>query len=141
MTEIPKPLVQANQLVLAILSGSAVLFQVPEFIALAFLLTLLPVYFGPKANVIFKLARPFVMHKIPNAETEHVKLQRFNLTLAAFMLGLSLLTLFIFGHWFGYVFAGMVTIAAVTALSGFCVGCVVYFRWNQMKYRMKKKSV
>ncbi|WP_018924270.1 DUF4395 domain-containing protein [Salsuginibacillus kocurii] len=138
MEEIPKPLVQANQLFLVAATSLAIIFQIPELLAFTFLVIILPIYFGPRANLIFKVTKPFLQHKFKDAETEHVKLQRFNQSIAAIMIGLAVFTLFLLGHWVGYIFAGMVTVAAITALSGYCVGCVIYYQWRQFRYKANK---
>ncbi|MEB1808638.1 MAG: DUF4395 domain-containing protein [Bacillaceae bacterium] len=137
MKEIPKSYVRANQYVMVILTIVSILLQNVSLLALTLLIVILPLLFGPKANITFKVAK-MLIKDVSNEETEAAELQRFNQTIAASLLGISLIVLLTTGHWFGWVLVGMVTVAASVALLGFCVGCFIYFQFKKMKYEMKK---
>ncbi|MDE5416238.1 DUF4395 domain-containing protein [Alkalihalobacterium chitinilyticum] len=137
MKEIPKSYVRANQCVMVVLTVFSILLQNVSLLALTLLIVLLPLLFGPKANITFKVAKMLIKN-VSNDETEAAELQRFNQTIAASLLGIALIVLLTTGHWFGWVLVGMVTVAASVALLGFCVGCFMYFQFKKMKYEMKK---
>ena len=138
MKEIPIPLVKANQAFLAISTLLAIVLQNQWILLGAFLVVLLPLLFGPKANLIFKAARPLLRQQLTQFGTEDVRLQQFNQRIAVMLLGLGVAVLFLGGHWSGYLFAGMVTVASGAALAGYCIGCVLYFQWKQWRYKVSK---
>jgi Domain of unknown function (DUF4395) len=52
------------------------------------------------------------------------------------LLGLAQVA-FIFGlPLAGYIFAGMVAVAASIALAGFCVGCFLYYQFKLQRFRL-----
>lgn len=137
MKEIPLPLVRTNQCVMVLGTLIAIAFQSTIVLTIIFLIALSPVLLGPKGNLVFRLAKPLLQKKLAGAETEAIELQRFNSIIAVLILGVSLFILWSTGHWIGWVFAGMVTVAAGLALSGFCIGCVLYYQLKKMKYKLR----
>ncbi|GAA0362167.1 DUF4395 domain-containing protein [Bacillus horti] len=119
MKEIPVFLVKANQSVLVVGTGLGIILQNVWIITSLFILSLLPIIFGPRLNLVFMFTRRLLQSKIDTQKTEAAELQRFNQTLATILLGLSTLILWLGPHWSGYVLAGMVTVAAGVALAGF----------------------
>lgn len=88
--------------------------------------------YGVKYNAFVRLLSPLLPK---SSKTEARELLRFNNLLAI---------LFLMGAWLsfslgftlaGYIFTGMLTVAVVLALSGFCLGCFIYFQWKQFKAR------
>lgn len=137
MKEIPKSYVRTNQYVMVVLTLFSILIQNVSLLALTLLIVLLPLLFGPKANITFKVAKVLIKD-VSNEETEAAELQRFNQIIAASLLGIALIVLVTTGHWLGWVLVGMVTVAASVALLGFCVGCFMYFQFKKLKYEMKR---
>ncbi|MFV8826567.1 DUF4395 domain-containing protein [Alkalihalobacterium sp. APHAB7] len=137
MKEIPKSYVRTNQYVMVVLTLFSILLQNVSLLALTLLIVLLPLLFGPKANITFNVAKVLIKD-VSNEETEAAELQRFNQIIAASLLSIALIVLLTTGHWFGWVLVGMVTVAASVALLGFCVGCFMYFQFKKLKYEMKK---
>ncbi|WP_078429953.1 DUF4395 domain-containing protein [Alkalihalobacterium alkalinitrilicum] len=137
MKDIPKSFVRANQYTMVVLTVLSISFQSVALLALTLLFVLLPLFFGPKANIAFAVAKQ-LNKDASKDETEAAELQRFNQMIAASLLGIAFILLLVTGHWFGWVLVGMVSVAATVALLGFCVGCFLYFQFKKLKYDLKK---
>ena len=137
MKDIPIPFVRAQQMTMVILTLLSIGFQSVLLLAVTLIIVGVPLLFGPKFNVVFMLAKQYIKD-YQNKETESAELQRFNQTIAVSLLTIALFTLLVFGHWIGWVFVGMVTVAASVALLGFCVGCFLYFQLKRLNYNLKK---
>lgn len=84
--------------------------------------------FGVKYNVFVRI---FASMFPVSAKTESRELLRFNNGLAILFLTITLVA-FAFGFTLlAYISLGMLTVAVVLALSGFCLGCFIYFQWKQ----------
>ncbi|MEK8128467.1 DUF4395 domain-containing protein [Paenibacillus filicis] len=133
MKEIPIPLVRANQAGIVLFVVAAVLLKAPVLIAALWAVQVLGLWRGIRANVFVQLAAPFLKNRIVGAQTEARELLRFNNSIAV-----SLLTLSLIGFWLdrdgltGYVLAGLVALAALIAILGFCVGCFLYYQWKRL---------
>ncbi len=137
LKEIPVSFVRANQWMMVLLTLSAILFQSLVIVGITFVVVTIALIFGPKANLAFLLVKTINNKDRSNEETEAAELQRFNQTIAASLLFIGFIIL-LFGHWLGWIFIAMVTIAASVALAGFCVGCFFYFQLKKLKYQLKK---
>jgi hypothetical protein len=136
--EIPILLVRANQFVLAVGTLLALVLQQGGLILVLFLLSLLPLIFGPQLNIVFILTKMLLRNRMNWQKTEAAELQRFNQTIATVLLGASWLILHFTGHWTGWILSGMVTVAAGLALSGFCIGCILYFQLKKWRANLGK---
>jgi hypothetical protein len=140
MKQIPMPLVKANQVVMVLGTLTAILLQSPIVLTMLFFIVLFPFLFGPKGNLVFLIAKPLLRSRLNNAETEAIELQRFNQTIASVMLGIATVIMWTVGHWSGWIVVSMVTIAAMLALSGYCVGCFLYFQLKRWKHSLVKNG-
>ncbi|XEC94756.1 DUF4395 domain-containing protein [Paenibacillus tarimensis] len=130
--EIPYHRVRANQIgiLLCILIAAATQFL--WIMALALAVQLVTRWFGMKYNPFVRLIAPMLP---ASSKTESRVLLRFNNLLAIlFMIGT--LTAFAFGAAIAaYIILAMLSAAVILALSGFCVGCFVYYQWKQFRAR------
>ncbi|CAM4516280.1 hypothetical protein FHS16_003269 [Paenibacillus endophyticus] len=140
MKEIPIPYVRSNQTGIVIFLLIAIGLQLPWLIEVLFIIQIIGLLAGPKANAFILAARPFLTRFLPAAQTEAAELQRFNNSLGVGFLTLSLLS-FAFG-WTaaGYIFAGMMGAAALAAILGYCIGCTIYFQYKQFRARRLKRG-
>ncbi len=139
MKEIPISYVRTNQFILVTLTLSAIVLQSGLLLFIAFLFVIMPLLKGPKANIAFILAKRIYSNTDrQQTETESAKLQKFNQTIAAALLTVAIVIHFIIGSWVAWIFVAMVTLAATVALLGFCIGCVLYFQFKKLKYKLSK---
>lgn len=135
---IPAYLVKFNQAVLVVGTGLALIFQQPLVLLALFILLVVPLLTGPRLNLIFMLGKWLLPRSLAEkSDQEAYELQRFNQSIATILLGIASTVLLISGHWSGWVFSTMVTIAAGIALAGFCIGCFIYFQWKQWQHKLK----
>ncbi|OIJ15670.1 hypothetical protein BKP35_01350 [Anaerobacillus arseniciselenatis] len=137
MKGIPISYVRTNQLILVILTLSAVVLQSGMLLLVAFLFVTMPLFIGPKANIAFILAKR-IYSNTDRQQTESAELQKFNQTIAAALLTVAIVIYFVIGSWIAWIFVAMVTLAATIALLGFCIGCVLYFQFKKLKYKLSK---
>ncbi|ADU51542.1 hypothetical protein Tmar_1429 [Thermaerobacter marianensis DSM 12885] len=132
---IPVPLVRANQafIILAAVASFVFQFRAGALIGLAVLV--LPLLFGPRAHLVFHLARPLVARRLPGAEREDAHVQRFNQTLAALFFAIGAAGLYLlepvaplWGAVVGWGALLAVATVAFIATRGFCLGCTVYYQ-------------
>lgn len=132
---IPVPLVRANQafIILTAVLSFAFQFRAGALIGLALLL--LPLLFGPRAHLVFRLARPLVARRLADAEREDPHVQRFNQSLAALFFAVGAAGLYILDpvwpRWGAVVgWGALLAVAAVAfiATRGFCLGCTIYYQ-------------
>ncbi|MDQ8734950.1 DUF4395 domain-containing protein [Paenibacillus sp. LHD-38] len=140
MKEIPIPYVRSNQTGIVIVLLLALSLQLPWLIAALFIIQIVGLALGPKANLFILAARPFLTRWLPSAQTEAAELQRFNNALGVGFLTLSLLSFALGWATAGYIFAGMMGAAALAAILGFCIGCTIYFQFNQFRARRRSKK-
>ncbi|MDF2962817.1 MAG: hypothetical protein K0S39_4552 [Paenibacillus sp.] len=136
MREIPVPYVRANQTGIVVLVTLAIILQQPALIAALWAIQVIGLWRGVRANLIVMLAAPLLASKVPGAQTEAAELQRFNNSIAVILLTVSLLCFWGVGAPVaGYIAAGMVAVAALIAICGFCVGCFLYYQYKQRMRR------
>lgn len=136
MKEIPIPYVRTNQAAMVLFITASVLLQQPILILLLWVIQVVGLVSGGKGNLFIMVVKPLLQGHVGKFDTEAFELQRFNNSIAVILLTFSNLFLFVM-PWStaGYVFAGMVAIAALMALFGFCIGCFLYFQFKQFKHR------
>ncbi|ADU30243.1 DUF4395 domain-containing protein [Evansella cellulosilytica] len=140
MKGIPVSLVKANQSMLVALTTLSILLQNVWILLITFLIIMTSLIFGGKANIAFIVKKMITKRDLSQDDTESAVLTRFNQSIAASLLFVGLLVLFISEHWIGWVFVAMVTVAATVALLGFCIGCFMYFQFKQLKYKWKTRN-
>ncbi|WP_127497242.1 DUF4395 domain-containing protein [Paenibacillus glycanilyticus] len=134
--EVPLHRVRGNQLGILLSVIAALLTQQWWILFLPLAVQLVSRTYGVKYNPFVRLFSPLLP---VSQRTEARELLRFNnllailflvVTLAAHYLGLTVLS---------YIALGMLTAAVVAALSGFCLGCFMYFQYKQFRYRQAAK--
>ena len=144
MKEIPLPMIKANQsgIVLFVVLGLAT--QQPWWIWALFAIQLVGLIFGPKANPFILLGRlALTNERLKRTETQAAELARFNQTIAVTLLGLSSACYLAGWSWPGHIAAGMVGLAALSAVAGYCIGCTIYYqyrKWRALRARSKTQS-
>jgi len=134
MKEIPLPLIKTNQSGIVLFVVLALATQQPWWIYALFLIQLAGLIFGPRANLFILLGRLVLTgDRLGRSETQAAELARFNQTIAVSLLGLSsVFHLFGLG-WPGHIAAGMVGLAALAAVAGYCVGCTIYYQYKKRR--------
>lgn len=135
---IPKPLVQINQLflifsILFALIFTKVLLIIPLIVGVITLIT--------KQNPVIRSSRVFLKKPASEYIQEDRDQQLFNQWIATVSLGLALIFFGIGLHVVGYIFSAMVVIAASLALSGYCIGCTIRYRYQQWKYKRHQVNI
>lgn len=137
---IPMPIVTLNRSMLLTGITLGYLFQQPLVTTVLFLVVLPAVLWGQKASLIYLAGSRLFAKLNRNAETESPLLMRFNNSIAVIMLGAAQLA-FLFGATqTGWIISGMVALAALVALCGFCFGCYLYFQFNMQRFRLFGKK-
>ncbi len=132
--EVPMHWVRANQsgilvsIIVSVLTASPWVLTIPLFVQLC------GRFFGVRKNAFVRLIAPMLP---PSLKTESRVLLRFNNLLAIIFL-VCILGSYSLGMIISaYVFTAMLTTAVVLALSGFCLGCFMYFQWKQFRARQR----
>jgi hypothetical protein len=137
LPEVPMPYVRANQIGIVVFILLSTLFQMPFFLVLLWVIQISGSIFG--SNLFIQLAKSFV--KVEGKETQARELQRFNITLGILFITISLLCFA--NHWVfaGYLFSWILGIVAIAALSGYCLGCTMYYQFKRIRSinQMNKK--
>lgn len=132
------PIVTLNRSLIVAGAGLTLLTQQPLISAVLFALLLPATLFGRRASLVYWLGKRLLARQIaqPDVLIEDPQTQRFNNLLATLMLGFAQLAFVIQNPALGWVFIGMVLVAATVALLGFCVGCFIYYQFRLNRYRL-----
>ena len=131
MKEIPISKVRMNQWGIVLFVLLSIYLQSPWFIVGLWVIQGIGFVGGIKWNLFIRLTEPLQRKKEGKEQTESAELQRFNNSIALFLLTLSLIFFAIGWQLAGYITALMVSVAAFVAICGFCIGCVIYFQFKQ----------
>jgi hypothetical protein len=136
MQDVPIAYVKANQVGVIAVIILASLLKMPFLLILLWVVLITGAIFG--SNLFMQVVKPFV--KVQGAETQAKELFRFNTTLALLFLTLSLLC--IANGWTaaGNIFAWLLGVVILVALSGYCIGCTIYYQFKQFKARRKSNK-
>jgi hypothetical protein len=140
MKEIPVPFLRANQIGMVSLIILAILTQLPIIIFAVWLIEVIGLILGLKANLFVQLAKPFMKQWIARSGTEARELSRFNNTLAVIFLSLSVLFFGLGWTTAGYIVAGTLATVATVAICGFCLGCFLYFQYKMFVNRKARRN-
>jgi hypothetical protein len=132
---IPKPLVQVNQVFLIITVLLSWLVS-PWILVLPFLVGVVALAFH--YNLVMKIAKPLLKKPLKTYVQEDPQQQRFNQWIATICIGLALVGFMLQFISFMFIMSGMVVMAAALALSGYCIGCTIRYRYMMWKYQKKK---
>lgn len=134
--DIPMPVVLLNRWTLFTGVILAIILQQPLITTALFLILLPAVLFGQKFSLIFQIGTRLFAKQCVTAKKEDRRLQRFNNSIATILLGSAQVAFVVSLPLLGYIFAGMVAIAAGVALAGFCVGCFLYYQFKLQRFRL-----
>jgi hypothetical protein len=134
--DIPMHYIRANQTGILLFIIAAVATSQPLVLGIPLLVQIITRTYGIKYNLFVRLLAPLFPQ---SSKTEARELLRFNNLLAILFL-VGGLVFFVIGiEIVAYMFVAMLTIAVVLALSGFCLGCFMYFQWKQFRARQSTK--
>lgn len=134
--DIPMHYVRANQSGILLFIIATVATGQPLLLGIPLIVQIISRTYGIKYNVFVRLLAPLLPQ---SSKTEARELLRFNNLLAILFL-VGSLVFFVTGiEIVAYMFLAMLTIAVVLALSGFCLGCFMYFQWKQFRARQSVK--
>jgi len=134
------PIVTLNRSVLLTGIVLGYIFKQPLVTTLLFLIVLPAVLWGQKASLIYLAGSRLFGELNQNAETESPLLMRFNNSIAVILLGAAQLAFLLGATQAGWIISGMVALAALVALCGFCFGCYLYFQFNMQRYKLFGKK-
>ena len=131
MREVPMRYVKANQVGIVLFVLLSFVFNQPLILGVLWIIQVVGLASGGKLNLFVQIGKAVLKGK--GTETQAVKLQRFNNILAVMFLSLALISFSLGWQVAGYLFSGMLLLAASAALLGYCVGCTVYFWYKQLR--------
>ena len=137
LDEVPLHRVRGNQLGILISVLISIFAQQLWILALPLIVQLISRKFGIRYNLFVRLLSPLFPI---SAKTENRELLRFNNLLAILFLAVALVAYALNIATVTYISLGMLTVAVVLALCGFCLGCFIYFQWKQFVARAKRAS-
>ncbi|KKI91007.1 hypothetical protein WQ54_17375 [Bacillus sp. SA1-12] len=132
---IPKPLVQTNQVFIVVTVLSALLLYkwlllIPFIVGALTLIT--------KRHLVILIGQKFLKKPFSQYVQEDRDQQLFNQWIATVCLGISLLSFYFDFELLGFIFSMMVVLAAGVALMGFCIGCTIRYRYLIWRHRRKQ---
>ena len=136
---IPLPIVNLNRTVLLVGIVSALLLQQPIVTTVLFIIILSAALFGKKGSLILFIGSYLFAKQNLNAKTEDPRLMRFNNSIAAILLGIAQISFLSGASLIGWIFSGVVAVAATIALSGFCFGCFLFYQFNLQRFKISGK--
>ncbi|WP_127587297.1 DUF4395 domain-containing protein [Paenibacillus koleovorans] len=132
--EVPLHRVRGNQLGILLSVIATVIADQPWIMLLPLVVQLISRTYGVKYNLFVRLLSPLFP---VSAKTEARELLRFNNLLAILFMTVALVAFALGNLVVAYIALGMLTVAVVLALSGFCLGCFMYFQWKQFRARRR----
>lgn len=131
MRKVPMRFVKANQVGIVLFVLLSFGFNQPLILGALWIIQVVGLVSGGKLNLFVQIGKAVLQGK--GTETQAVELQRFNNILAVVFLSLALISFSLSWQVAGYLFSGMLLLAASAALLGYCVGCTVYFWYKQLR--------
>lgn len=131
--EVPIAYVRANQIGIVLMIVSAAITQQPLLITLLWVIEVSGLLFGQKGNLFVRAAKPLIRKYVKTTTTESKELNRFNNSLAVIFLSGSLLLFVLEWSTAAYILAGMLALAALSGVFGYCVGCFLYYQYKLLK--------
>lgn len=133
--DIPRPIVLLNRWTLLTGVVAGFLLQQP----LVTTALLLPgVLLGQRWSPLVRVGRLVLARWTAGAPREPRTLMRFNNAIAVGCLAAAQLAFLAGAPLIGWIFAGMVALAAAVALAGFCVGCFLFYQLKQVRVRLAR---
>ncbi len=134
--DIPLPIVKLNRWAIVITVVTALALRQPLLTTALFLVIASAAVFGSRGSLIYFIGSRVFARQNASAETEDRRMMRFNNSLAAIMLGVAQIGFLARLPLLGWTFSILPALAAIVALSGFCFGCFLYYRYKLERYRL-----
>ena len=142
--DIPVPIVNFSRWIYLIFLLAGIITRQPWIITLLFVLLLPGFILGGKWNLINRIGKKFLASKLKGTLYEDNKLIRFNNLLLMIMLLMAQIAFLAGSELTGWVITLMPIAATGLALAGYCVGCVIYYKFRLYRYMLfgeKPKAV
>ncbi|NTU58771.1 MAG: DUF4395 domain-containing protein [Chlorobiaceae bacterium] len=130
------PIVKLNRIVLLAGITVAIILQKPLITTALFLIILPAVLWGQKASLVYLIGSKLFSKQNGTAASESPKLMRFNNSIAVILLGLAQIAFVLEAALAGWILSGIVAVAALVALCGFCFGCFLFYQFNLQRYKL-----
>lgn len=131
MKEIPMYLIKGNQIGIVTFVLLAIVLQQPVLIWALWLIQIIPFLSNSNVNMFIWITKLVVRNPHASGEQQALELARFNQTIAVVLLTLSSVLLLLSLDIAGYVFAAFVSVAALAAIAGYCIGCTLYYQYKK----------
>ncbi|PAD77034.1 DUF4395 domain-containing protein [Paenibacillus campinasensis] len=141
MKEIPLPLIKVNQAAMVLFVLLSLVFRQPLFIYAIFLIQLIALAAGARANLLFLVAKWVLgADRLQRSDTQAAELARFNQSIAVILLGISSAAYLLGWHIVAIAASVMVAAAATAAVLGYCIGCTIYYQYKKWKLLRSRAS-
>lgn len=138
MNTIPKPLVLANQWTIVLSVVIALLTQTAWILLFPLVFCLLSVFF--KFHPIMIVVKLFLKKPLNQYQQEDRSQLQFNQWMAISFLIVAVISYLINWMVLFNLATVMVGLAALIAILGFCIGCVIRYRYQQWQFRRKNMA-
>ncbi|AJY76495.1 DUF4395 domain-containing protein [Paenibacillus beijingensis] len=130
---IPRPLVRTNQWFIVATVAAVWISGFYWLLALPLLAGIGGLLFG--FNPVMRFAKRFLRKQPSHYVPEDWDQQQFNQAIAVICLLLGLAAYVAGWHMAALIFTGIVALAALVAILGFCIGCFIRYHWLQYRHR------
>lgn len=135
--DVPLHRVRGNQLGILLSVIATLITQQFWILLLPLAVQLVSRTYGVRYNLFVRIFSPLFPASV---QTESRELLRFNALLAILFMAVALVASAFGLTLVAYVSLGMLTVAVVLALSGFCIGCFMYFQYKQFNARRRLRK-
>lgn len=142
--DIPVPIVNFGRWVNLIFLLAGIITREPWIVTLLFVLLLPGFILGGKWNFINRIGKKLLVSKLKGTLYEDKKLIRFNNFLLMIMLFMMQIAFLAGSALTGWAISLLAIAANGLALAGYCVGCVIYYKFRLYRYMIfgeKPKTV
>ena len=138
--DVPVPVVVLSRWVYVIILTASLVAQIPLGTTLLLALLVPSLFFGKKWNIIGRVGTALLKSNLNNTEYEDRRLIHFNNVLLVIMLSASQFAFIAGVPMLAWSIIGTVIGVTGLALSGFCIGCVLYYRFKLYRYRFSPRG-
>jgi Domain of unknown function (DUF4395) len=138
--DVPLPIVAFGRWTYVITLSTAFLLQQPLITTVLFFVVLIAVLFGARWNLVGIIGQKLLAAQLRDAQTrgeerEDYRLLRFNNAIAVTLLFAAQSAFALGAPTLAWIFVGMIIAASAAALAGYCLGCVLYYRFKVYRYK------
>jgi hypothetical protein len=134
--DIPVPIVNFGRWVNLIFLLAGLLTRQPWLTTILFIILLPGFVFGGKWNFIGRTGKYFLGYRLKGSLYEDKKLIKFNNLLLMIMLLMAQIAFLAGTPLTGWVISLLAIAANGLALAGYCVGCVIYYKFRLYRYML-----